>query len=85
MYAALELGVDPKRIATIAAGPNPPGGATPTGGGNAPKTSFSHIIEAIVTGKLRVRIAARFPMEKIREAVAMQRDGHVHGKIAIEL
>ena len=85
VYTALELGVDPKRIATIAAGPNPPGGAVPTGGGNAPKASASRIIDAIVTGKLRVPIAARFPMEKIREAVTMQQDGHVHGKILIEL
>ncbi len=83
--AALELGVAPDRIVTIAAGTNPPGGVRATGGGNAPKEAVGHLIDLIASGKLKVPIAAKFPVEKIQEAVAMQKSGHVHGKIVVLL
>ena len=83
--AALALGVPPKRISAIAAGPNPPGGVRATGGIDAPPDALDRITGAITAGKLTVPIAATFPIKQIRDAVRLQRDGHVHGKVVITL
>jgi NADPH:quinone reductase-like Zn-dependent oxidoreductase len=80
---ALALGVAPERISTIAAGPNPPGGVRATGGSEAGPASLERITDAILTGKITVPIAATFPVEQIRDAVALQAGRHVHGKIVI--
>ena len=82
---ALALGVPPERISTIAAGPNPPGGVRATGGSEAPPDALDRIAAAIVAGELVVPIAATFPLDRIREAVELQRNGHTHGKIVITL
>ena len=82
---ALALGVPPERISAIAAGPNPPGGVRATGGRDAPPDALDRITDAITAGKLTVPIAATFPIEQIRDAVTLQRDGHVHGKVVITL
>jgi NADPH:quinone reductase-like Zn-dependent oxidoreductase len=83
---ALALGVPPERITTIAAGPKPPGGVRATrGGSDASPTDSERITSAILDGKLTVPIAATFPIERIREAVALQSDRHVHGKIVVTL
>jgi NADPH:quinone reductase-like Zn-dependent oxidoreductase len=82
---ALALGLSPDRISTIAAGPTPPGGIRPTGGSNAGLDDMQRITDAIRTGRLTVPIAATFPIEKIRDAVTLQADRHVHGKIVITL
>jgi NADPH:quinone reductase-like Zn-dependent oxidoreductase len=82
---ALALGVPPERISTIAAGPNPPGGVRATGGSDAPPDALDRIAAAIVAGELVVPIAATFPLAQIREAVEVQRGGHVHGKIVVTL
>jgi len=83
--AALTLGVLPARISTIAAGPNPPGGVRPTGGSAAKPDAMGRITEAIVAGDMTVPIAAVFPIEQIRDAVSLQAERHVHGKIVIRL
>ncbi len=83
--AALALGVPPERISTIAAGPNPPGGVRPTGGIAAHPDDLARICEAIVAGEITVPIAAGFPIEQIQEAVRLQADRHVHGKIVVDL
>lgn len=83
--AALALGVPPERISAIAAGPNPPGGVRATGGVDAPPDALDRLAGAIAAGKLTVPIAATFPVEQIRDAVTLQRSGHVHGKIVITL
>ena len=80
---ALALGVPPERISTIAAGPNPPGGVRATGGVDAPPDALDRITEAIAAGKLVVPIAATFTLEQIRDAVTLQRGGHVHGKVVV--
>jgi NADPH:quinone reductase-like Zn-dependent oxidoreductase len=82
---ALALGVPPGRISAIAAGPNPPGGVRATGGRDAPPDALDRISSAIMVGALTVPIAATFPVEQIREAVTLQRGGHVHGKIVVTL
>ena len=82
---ALTLGVPPGRISTIAAGPNPPGGVRATGGAAATPGALDRIAAAVAAGTLTVPIAATFPVERIRDAVNRQRDGHVHGKIVVTL
>jgi len=82
---ALALGVPPERISTVAAGPNPPGGARATGGIDAGPDDMTRISDAILAGTLTVPIAATFPIEKIRDAVTMQAGRHVHGKIVVTL
>lgn len=81
--AALALGVAPERIATVAAGPTPPGGVRATGGAEADPAAMRRLTDAIVAGQLTVPIAATFPVEKIRDAVALQAGRHVHGKVVI--
>jgi len=82
---ALALGVPPERISTIAAGPNPPGGVRATGGSEAGPADLERITDAIVAGEITVPIATTFPIEQIRDAVALQAGRHVHGKIVITL
>ncbi|WP_081656098.1 NADP-dependent oxidoreductase [Amycolatopsis vancoresmycina] len=83
--AALELGVAPERIATIAAGPTPPGGVRATGGAEAEPGALAKIADAIAAGALTVPVAAVFPVERIRDAVALQAGRHVHGKVVVTL
>ncbi|MBR7827229.1 NADP-dependent oxidoreductase [Actinospica sp. MGRD01-02] len=83
--AALALGVAPERIATIAAGPNPPGGVRATGGFDAAPDAVQQVTDAILAGRLSVPIAARYPVEQIRDAVTLQAGRHVHGKVVVTL
>ena len=85
LEAALALGVEPERISTIAAGPNPPGGARPTGASEAPVDALERVAAAISAKDLVVPIVGKFPIEKIQEAVAQQAEGHVHGKLIITM
>lgn len=85
VHAALELGVAPERISTIAAGPNPPGGVRATGGAQAKPGALDRIAAAVAAGEIVVPIAAAFPIEQVQEAVRLQRDGHVHGKVVVTL
>ncbi len=82
---ALALGVAPDRIVAIAAGPNPPGGARAVFGGEAQPDAIPQVAAAIVAKQVTVPIAARFPIEQIAEAAAVQADRHVHGKIVVTL
>ena len=83
--AALALGVAPERISTVAAGPNPPGGVRGTGAFDSARNALEQITDAILAGELTVPIAARFPVEKIRDAVTLQARRHVHGKVVVML
>jgi NADPH:quinone reductase-like Zn-dependent oxidoreductase len=82
--AALDLGVSPDRIATIAAA-SPPDGVRATGGRDATPGALERIAAAIAAGEFVVPIAATFPIEQTRAAVDLQRAGHVHGKVVITL
>ncbi|MFI5912317.1 NADP-dependent oxidoreductase [Dactylosporangium sp. NPDC051541] len=83
--AALELGVRPERIVTVAAGPNPPGGVRATGGAQAGPDEMGRLLDAVLGKRLTVPIAASFPVERVRDAVALQADRHVHGKVVVTL
>ena len=80
--AARELGVPDERITTIAAQID---GITPANGANATPGALADIADLVAAGRLRVPIAATFPVEQIREAVDLQAARHVHGKVVIDL
>jgi hypothetical protein len=52
-----------------------------TWGSEAGPADLERVTDAILAGKLTVPIAAAFPIEQIRDAVALQARRHVHGKI----
>ncbi|MEV6566886.1 NADP-dependent oxidoreductase [Streptomyces kronopolitis] len=83
--AALERGVAPERITVVADGPAPPPGVRTAGAVDADPGALQRITDAIRSGEITVPIAATFPVEQIREAVTMQAERHVHGKIVIAL
>ena len=80
---AIALGVSPDRISTIAAGPNAPTGVHAVGGRDASPDALEKITNEILAGHITVPIAAKFSVEQIREAVTLQSDRHVHGKVII--
>jgi NADPH:quinone reductase-like Zn-dependent oxidoreductase len=79
---ARELGVPDERITTIAAQVD---GVTATNGANAAAGALEDVAGRVSTREIRVPIAASFPVERIRAAVELQADRHVHGKIVIDL
>ncbi len=81
-HAARELGVPDVRITTIAAQVD---GITPANGANAAPGAIEEIAGLVAAGRLRVPIAASFPVEQIRAAVELQAGRHVQGKVVIEL
>jgi NADPH:quinone reductase-like Zn-dependent oxidoreductase len=80
--AARELGVPDDRITTIAA---QIAGITPANGANAAPGAIEEIARLVAARELLVPIAANFPVEQIRAAVALQAGRHVHGKVVIDL
>ena len=79
---ALELGVPAARISMIA-GQLP--GVTTVAGFQAVAGTLEHVAALIAEGKLKVPIAATYPIEKIREAVTRQASRHVQGKVVVTL
>ncbi|MFD2489079.1 NADP-dependent oxidoreductase [Amycolatopsis jiangsuensis] len=82
VLAARELGVPDERITTIAGQVD---GITSANGANAPRDAVEEIAGLVAAGRLRVPIAASFPIEQIRAAVERQAGRHVHGKVVIDL
>jgi NADPH:quinone reductase-like Zn-dependent oxidoreductase len=82
VHTARELGVPDGRICAIAARVD---GIPPGNGANAAPGTLEEIARLIAAGRLRVPIAAGFPIEQIRTAAELQAGRHVHGKVVIEL
>jgi NADPH:quinone reductase-like Zn-dependent oxidoreductase len=80
--AARELGVPDNRITTIAAVVD---GITPANAATTPEGALEEIAGLVAADRLRVPIAASFPVDRIRAAVELQAGRHVHGKIVIDL
>ncbi|MGW5720662.1 NADP-dependent oxidoreductase [Amycolatopsis sp. NPDC003865] len=81
-HTARELGVPDSRICTIAAQvEGVPGG----NGANAAPGALAEIARLVAAGRVRVPIAASFPVERIREAAELQAGRHVHGKVVVDL
>jgi len=81
-HAARAIGVPDRRITTIATQVD---GITPANGANAAPGALEELARLIATGRLRVPIAASFPVEQIRAAVELQAGRHVKGKVVIDL
>ena len=82
VQAARALGVPDQRITAIAAQVD---GITSANGANAAPGAIEEIARLVAAGRLRVPIAATFPVEQIRAAVELQAGRHVHGKVVIDL
>ena len=82
VHAARALGVPDPRITTIAAQVD---GITPANGANSVPGALEELAHLVATGRLRVPIAASFPLEHIRAAVELQAGRHVKGKVVIDL
>jgi NADPH:quinone reductase-like Zn-dependent oxidoreductase len=79
---ARELGVPDGRICTIAAVVD---GVKAANGANAGPEALEKIAGLVAAGRLRVPIAATFPVEEIRAAVELQAGRHVRGKVVIDV
>ncbi|WP_210605647.1 NADP-dependent oxidoreductase [Brevibacterium oceani] len=79
---ARELGVPDSRMTTIAAVVD---GVTPANGANAAPGAIEDIARLVAEGRMRVPIAATFPVDEVRSAVELQAGRHVHGKVVIDL
>jgi NADPH:quinone reductase-like Zn-dependent oxidoreductase len=82
VHSARKLGVPDGRICTIAALVD---GVSAANAANAAPGALDEIARLIAAGRLRVPIAASFPVEQIRRAAELQAGRHVHGKIVIDL
>ncbi|MFI0717577.1 NADP-dependent oxidoreductase [Streptomyces sp. NPDC021224] len=82
VHAARELGVPDDRIRTIAAQVD---GVRPANGADAAPGALEEIARLAAAGRIRVPIAATFPIEQIRAAAELQAGRHVKGKIVIDL
>lgn len=84
---ALELGVAPQRIDTIADFAAP-GKYGVKGEGNAAGASADTLAELaglIAAGKLEVAIAGTYPLEQVRQAYRQLEQGHTRGKLVLLL
>jgi enoyl reductase len=82
--AGLALGVDPRRINTIADKPYAAlVGANGIGGAEARPGDLAEIAEAIAAGEIVLPIDSMFPVERVREAYHRLRAGHLRGKIVL--
>jgi NADPH:quinone reductase-like Zn-dependent oxidoreductase len=82
VHVARELGIPDDRICTIAAAVD---GVRAANGANAAPDALDDIARLVAAGRLRVPIAATFPIEDIRAAVELQAARHVRGKVVIDL
>lgn len=82
VHVARELGVPDGRICTIAGVVD---GVSAVSGANAAPGALEDIARLAADERLRVPIAATYPIEEIRAAVELQAARHVRGKVVIEL
>ncbi|UQS21793.1 NADP-dependent oxidoreductase [Amycolatopsis thermalba] len=82
LHAARELGVPDSRICTIATKAD---GVAAANGANAAPGALDEIARLVAAGRLRVPIAASFPVDQIRRAAELQAGRHVRGKVVIDL
>ncbi|WP_455583817.1 zinc-binding dehydrogenase [Kitasatospora cineracea] len=82
VHVARELKVPDDRICTIAGQVD---GVPAANGANAAPGALEDIVRLVAAGRLRVPIAATYPVEDIRAAVELQAARHVRGKVVIDL
>ncbi|HLU55937.1 MAG TPA: zinc-binding dehydrogenase [Pseudonocardia sp.] len=82
MHTGRELGVPDGRIRTVAPGVD---GVTAANGSAAPTGALDGTARLVAAGRLRVPVAATFPVEELRCAVELQVGRHVHGEVVVAL
>ncbi|WP_405559524.1 NADP-dependent oxidoreductase [Streptomyces sp. NBC_01180] len=82
VHVARELKVPDDRICTIAGQVD---GVPTANGANAAPDAVENIARLVAAGRLRVPLAATYPVEDIRAAVELQAARHVRGKVVIDL
>jgi NADPH:quinone reductase-like Zn-dependent oxidoreductase len=82
VHVARELRVPDSRICTIAAQID---GVAAANGANAAPGALEEIAGLVAAGRIRVPVAASFPIDQIRRAAELQSGRHVQGKVVIEL
>ncbi|MEU4246996.1 NADP-dependent oxidoreductase [Amycolatopsis sp. NPDC026612] len=82
VHTARELGVPDARICTIATQVD---GVPAANGANAAPGALDELARLVAAGRLRMPVAASFPVEEIRRAAELQAGRHVHGKVVIDL
>jgi NADPH:quinone reductase-like Zn-dependent oxidoreductase len=82
VHAARTLGVPDGRICAIAAQVD---GVKPANGADAAPGALQEVARLVAAGRLRVPIAASFPVEQVRAAVEFQASRHVRGKVVVDL
>ena len=82
---AIELGVDPARIDTIAdfAAVKRFGVKGDGNAAAADRRVLAELADLVATGRLEVPIAATYPLAEVRDAYRELAGGHVHGKIVL--
>lgn len=81
--AAIELGVPPERINTVAAFGPAARGANTVGGSVATDDDLAELAGLIAENELVLPIDSIFPIERVVEAYARLEAGHVRGKIVV--
>jgi len=82
---ALDLGVSPDRIDTIAnfAAVQEYGVRAEGNAAGASPSTLAELARLVAAGKLEVPIAATFPLERVRDAYRLLEQGHTRGKIVL--
>ncbi len=82
---ALELGVDPKRIDTIAdfAAIAEKGVRGDGNAAGARAETLAELAALVASGELEVPVAATFPLDQVQDAYRLLEQGHTHGKIVL--
>jgi NADPH:quinone reductase-like Zn-dependent oxidoreductase len=79
----IELTGDPGKVVTIADFRAGALGAQVTSGGGGQGPRLAQVAGLLASGELRVHIAGTYPLERIGEAYAESRAGHVRGKLVL--
>jgi NADPH:quinone reductase-like Zn-dependent oxidoreductase len=74
---------DPARVVTIADFGAAELGVQVTSGGGGQAARLEQVAELLADGRLDLPIAASYPLERIGEAYALSREGHVRGKLLL--
>jgi NADPH:quinone reductase-like Zn-dependent oxidoreductase len=79
----VDLTGDPARVVTIADFAAGELGVRVTTGGGGQRERLEQVAELLAAGALEVPIAGTYPLDRIGEAYAASRDGHVRGKLLL--
>ena len=83
VHDLIELTGDPAKVVTIADFGAGELGVQVTTGGGGQAARLQEVGRLLADGRIDVPVAATYPLERIGEAYAQSRDGHVRGKLLL--